>query len=280
MKTAERKKHSEAQSSCETKSTWGRSARVGLLSLLALWASTLSAQAQTKVEETKKDLMETVADTTVAWKSYKDIWLLEAKDQVTEKEATKESPTKFSLETGVGYTVGWKAYSCNRIVGVGKLFKDHLWETNVFTCYDADDPLHSKWSWKLVTSTKLYKGTTLEWDYTFTWTWENPVRVGLGYGGQYWDGSYKVVAYPYNSNGTPISTKVSFGTKVWKGWRLDSFVFVDFWKHSYYSETEYTQQIAKWIALFAEARLAGKVDGRFNGSDSQTLMWWLKLDIK
>ena len=305
MKTTERKKISEDRTSRVPESTTGRSAKVALLWLLALWYWAMSAQAQTKIDETKKDLVETVSDSTATSKSYRDISFYEAaqqgvkkdegtadfyqpepldggddwKDSSTEPETKPESSTKFSIETWMWYTVWWKTFFANRILWVWKLFKDKKWETSVFTCYDLDDPLHSKWSWKLVLSTSLYKWTSLEWDYTFTWTWENPARFGLGYGGKLADWSFKVVAYPLNTNWSPISAKVSFGTKVWKDWRLDSFVFVDFWKHSYYSETEYTHKLAKWIALFLQARLWGKFDGKLNSWDSQTMLWGLKLDI-
>jgi hypothetical protein len=43
------------------------------LSLLALTTTALSAEAQTKIDETKKDLIETVSDSSVVRKSYKDI---------------------------------------------------------------------------------------------------------------------------------------------------------------------------------------------------------------
>ncbi len=301
MKTLDRKKYTEDKGSCVSHpTTLGRSARVWLLSLL-LTTTALSAQAQTKIDETKKDLIETVSDSSVVWKSYRDIWFFEAQDPIvkdepgvepdpeeweedewkepTKPEVKKESPTKFSIETGVWYSIWWKPYWCNRVLGVWTLFKGSKWETSVFTCYDFDDPLHSKWSWKLVTSTSLYKWTSLEWDYTFTWTWSNPARFGLGYWGKLSDGSYKVVAYPLNTNWSPISAKVSFWTKVWKDGRFDSFVFVDFWQKSYYSEIEFTQKLAKWIALYLQARLWGVLDGKFDSGDSQTLLWGLKLDI-
>ena len=304
MKTLDRKKYTEDKGSSVSETTVGRSAKVALLGMLALWYWALSTQAQTKIQETKKDLIETVSDSSVAWKSYRDIWFFEAQDPIvkdekdepgvepepedgeeewkepTKPEVKKESPTKFSIETGVWYSIWWEPYWCNRVLGVWTLFKGSKWETSVFTCYDFDDPLHSKWSWKLVTSTSLYKWTSLEWDYTFTWTWSNPARFGLGYWGKLSDGSYKVVAYPLNTNWSPISAKVSFGKKVWKDWRIDSFVFVDFWKKSYYSETEFTQKLAKWIALFLEARLWGTFDGKFNSEDSQNLLWGFKIDIK
>lgn len=307
MKTLDRKKYTEDKGSSVSETTVGRSAKVALLGMLALWYWALSTQAQTKIDETKKDLIETVSDSSVAWRSYRDIWFFEAQDPIvkdekdekdepgiepepeewedewkepTKPEVKKESPTKFSIETGVWYSIWWKPYWCNRVLGAWTLFKGAKWETSVFTCYDFDDPLHSKWSWKLVTSTSLYKWTSLEWDYTFTWTWSNPARFGLGYWGKLSDGSYKVVAYPLNTNWSPISAKVSFGKKVWKNWRIDSFVFVDFWKKSYYSETEFTQKLAKWIALFLEARLWGTFDGKFNSEDSQNLLWGFKIDIK
>jgi hypothetical protein len=47
----------------------------------------LSAQAQTKIDETKKDLVETVADSTVQSRSYKDVVL--SRELVQALEADK-----------------------------------------------------------------------------------------------------------------------------------------------------------------------------------------------
>ena len=142
-----------------------------------------------------------------------------------------------------------------------------------------DDPLHTKWSWKLILWKSLYKGLSLDWDYTFTWTWDDIMRFGMWYGGQLWDWSYAVKLFPLNTNWSPISAKVSFSTKVWKSWSLSSFVFVDFDTKWYYSETEYIHQLAQWVAAFVQARLMWTVDGKFTGADGQTLMWWLKFDL-
>lgn len=209
----------------------------------------------------------------------KDQWTLpeDSADQVKEKS---ESWASFSRQTWLWYSVtGWDALWVNRFVWSGTLFKGKLWEVNVTWIADLDDPLHTKWSWKLILWKKLYKGLSLDWDYTFTWTWDNVFRVGMWYGGQLWDGSYAVKLFPLNTNWSPISAKVSFSTKVWKSWSLSSFVFVDFDTKWYYSETEYIHQLAQWVAAFVQARLMWTMDGKFTGADGQTLMWWLKFDL-
>lgn len=198
-------------------------------------------------------------------------------DQVKEKS---ESWASFSRQSWLWYSVtGWEALWVNRFVWSGKLFKGKLWEISVTWIADLDDPLHTKWSWKLILWKKLYKGLSLDWDYTFTWTWDNVMRFGMWYGGQLWDGSYAVKLFPLNTNWSPISAKVSFSTKVWKSWSLSSFVFVDFDTKWYYSETEYVHQLAQWVAAFVQARLMWTMDGKFTGADGQILMWWLKFDL-
>ena len=198
-------------------------------------------------------------------------------DQVKEKS---ESWASFSRQSWLWYSVtGWEALWVNRFVWSGKLFKGKLWEISVTWIADLDDPLHTKWSWKLILWKKLYKGLSLDWDYTFTWTWDNVMRFGMWYGGQLWDGSYAVKLFPLNTNWSPISAKVSFSTKVWKNWSLSSFVFVDFDTKWYYSETEYVHQLAQWVAAFVQARLMWTMDGKFTGADGQILMWWLKFDL-
>jgi hypothetical protein len=198
-------------------------------------------------------------------------------DQVKEKS---ESWASFSRQTWVWYSVtGWEAMWVNRFVWSGKLFKGKLWEINVTWIADLDDPLHTKWSWKLLLWKKLYKGISLDWDYTFTWTWDNVMRFGMWYGGKLWDGSYWVKLFPLNTNWSPISAKVSFSTKVWKNWSLSSFVFVDFDTKWYYSETEYINQLVQWVAAFVQARLMWTMDGKFTGADGQILMWWLQIDL-
>ena len=188
----------------------------------------------------------------------------------------KESPVKFTVSSWVWYTIGWKAFRWNRVTGSWQLFKGQKWETDFFWFIDLDSPLKTKGCGKITLSKKLYKWIGLEWDYTFTWTGTNIARFGLWYRGQMWDGSYKIVAYPLNTNWSPISAKVQIWTKVWKNWRLDSFIFVDFDGHSYISETEYAHKLAKWIALFVQARFSGK----FTKGDDQALMFGTKIDIK
>ena len=199
-------------------------------------------------------------------------------DQVKEKS---ESWASFSRQSWLWYSVTWwDALWVNRFVWSGTLFKGKkLWDIKVTWIADLDDPLHTKWSWKLILWKKLYKGLSLDWDYTFTWTWDNVMRFGMWYGGQLWDGSYAVKLFPLNTNWSPISAKVSFSTKVWKSWSLSSFVFVDFDTKWYYTETEYVHQLAQWVAAFVQARLMWTMDGKFTGADGQILMWWLKIDL-
>ena len=201
-------------------------------------------------------------------------------DQTKEKS---ESWASFSRQTWVWYSVtGWQSLWVNRFVWSGTLFKGKLWEINVTWIADLDDPLHTKWSWKLILWKSLYKGLSLDWDYTFTWTWDNVFRVGMWYSWKLWDWSYGVRIFPLNTNWSPISAKVSFSTKVWKNWSLSSFVFVDFDTKWYYSETEYMHQLprlAQWVSAFVQARLMWTIDGKFTSADSQILMWWLKIDL-
>ena len=198
-------------------------------------------------------------------------------DQTKEKS---ESWASFSRQTWVWYSVtGWDALWVNRFVWSGTLFKGKLWEISVTWIADLDDPLHTVWSWKLLLWKKLYKGISLDWDYTFTWTWDNVFRFGMWYGGKLWDGSYGVKIFPLNTNWSPISAKVSISTKVWKKWSLSSFIFVDFDTKWYYSETEYTHKLAQWVAAFIQARLMWTMDGKFTGTDGQILMWWVKIDL-
>ena len=198
-------------------------------------------------------------------------------DQTKEKS---DSWVSFSRQTWVWYSVtGWQAIWVNRFVWSGTLFKGKLWEVRVTWIADLDDPLHTKWSWKLILWKSLYKGLSLDWDYTFTWTWGNIFRMGMWYGGQLWDGSYAVKIFPLNTNWSPLSAKVSFSTKVWKNWSLSSFVMVDFDTKWYYSETEYIHQLAQWVAAFVQARLMWTLDGNFTGTDGQILMWWLKINL-
>ncbi len=198
-------------------------------------------------------------------------------DQTKEKS---KSWASFSRQTWVWYSVtGWKALWVNRFVWSGTLFKGKLWEVHITWIADLDDPLHTKWSWKLILWKSLYKWLSFDWDYTFTWAWNNVFRVGMWYSWKLWDWTYGVRIFPLNTNWSPISAKVSFSTKVWKSWSLSSFVFVDFDTKCYYSETEYIHQLAKWVAAFLQARLMWTMDGKFTGVDSQILMWWLKVNL-
>ena len=211
-----------------------------------------------------------------------DEWIVgeEWTTQIEEKVEKKESPASFTFQSWLWYSVtGWEALWVNRFTWSGKLFKWKLWEISVTWIADLDDPLHTKWSWKLLLWKKLYKGLSLDWDYTFSGTWDNVMRFGMWYGGKLWDGSYGVKIFPLNTNWSPMSAKVSFSTKVWKNWSLSSFVFVDFDTKWYYSETEYIHQLAQWVAAFVQARLMWTMDGKFTGADGQILMWWLSINL-
>lgn len=244
-----------------------------------------------QMEEKKVDTIDWVTAIQWTWVKDRDDWIStwdedekqpwivgwDGDEEIKEKS---ESSASFSRQSWVWYSVtGWEALWVNRFVWSGKLFKGKLWEISVTWIADLDDPLHTKWSWKLILWKSLYKGLSLDWDYTFTWTWDNVMRFGMWYGGQLWDGSYAVKLFPLNTNWSPISAKVSFSTKVWKNWSLSSFVFVDFDTKWYYSETEYVHQLAQWVAAFLQARLMWTVDGKFTGADGQILMWWVKIDL-
>ena len=183
-------------------------------------------------------------------------------------------PTKFTISTWLWYSIGWKTFMSNRVAWFGQL----PWGINVYSHMDFDDPLHSTWSWKLTLSKFVYKWITLDWDYTFTWTWWNVARFWIWYGWKIWNWTYWIKLYPLNTSGSPIAAKVSVSTKIWSNWQLSSFVFVDFDNMWYYSETEYAHQVAKWIALFIQARLWWVIDWSFNG-DSQKLVWWVRISV-
>ena len=201
-------------------------------------------------------------------------------DKDKEIKEKAELSANFSRQTWVWYSVnGWDALWVNRFIWSGKLFKGKLWEISVLWIADLDDPLNSKWSWKLLLWKKLYKWLSLDWDYTFSGTWNNVFRFGLWYGGKLWDGSYGVKIFPLNTNGSPIAAKVSLSTKVWKSWSLSSFVSVDFDTMGYYWEAEYTHQLAKWVAAFVQARLMWTMDGEFTSTDKQIFMWWVKFSL-
>ena len=242
-------------------------------------------QKTTKKDAIKSDRLKSLWDDWISIEPYPDSWdevtsWEKRPEQVEEKAEKSESSASFTFQSWVWYSVtGWEALWVNRFTWSGKLFKWKLWEISVTWIADLDDPLHTKWSWKLLLWKKLYKGISLDWDYTFTWTWDNVMRFGMWYGGKLWDGSYWVKLFPLNTNWSPISAKVSFSTKVWKNWSLSSFVFVDFDTKWYYSETEYIHQLAQWVAAFVQARLMWTVDGKFTGADGQILMWWVKIDL-
>lgn len=311
MKTLEKKLYDDGIVSHVDQCWLSRSMKIGLIGLASLlcWTSTTSAQTPIQ-QEAKKQLIETVSDSSKVSKPTKEIsfqdainlgvyeseweweiveekvWIEPELDKPTSPEgedgpeSVKDSPTKFSIESWLWYSVWWKTFRWNRILWSWKLFKDSKGEIDFFWLIDLDSPLKSKWSGKIILSKRAYKWFSYEWDYTFTWTWSNPARFGLWYWGALWDGTYKVIAYPLNTNWSPISAKVSFWKRIWKDWRLDSFVFVDFGDKSYYGEIEYVHKLAKWIALFLEARLGWALDGKFTSMDSQTILWWIKIDIK
>lgn len=190
-----------------------------------------------------------------------------------------KTPTKFTISTWVGYKVWWDVQWVNRIQWSWEIFQGTPFSTRITWIVDLDDPMHSKWSWKLILWKNVYKWISIDWDYTFTGTGWNLFRFGIGYTWQFWKWVYGIKIFPLNTNESPISAKAMISTKVWKNWELSSFVLVDFGKKSYYGETEYDQKIAEWIALFIQARLWWKLDGRFWEWDSQSILW-LRFDIK
>lgn len=237
-----------------------------------------------RFDATKLDSTMTQSDVDEAWEWIgiepypEDKWNWESGWDSKEKEKP-ELPVKFTISTWLWYSINWKIIMCNRIAWSWQLFKGTKWELWVYSHIDFDDPLNSKWSWKLVLSKTIYKWITLDWDYTFTGTWWNIFRMWIWYGWQIWKWQFWVKVYPLNTNGSPISAKVSVWTKVWKNGQINSFVFVDFKNMSYYSETEYLHQIAQWIALFAQARLWWILDWRITEKDSQQFVWWIRISI-
>ena len=195
-------------------------------------------------------------------------------------ESLSKAPTKFTVSTWVGYTVGWDVKWVNRIQWSGEVFHWTKWATKITWIVDLDDPMHSKWSWKLILWKNIYKWISLDWDYTFTWTGWNIFRFGLWYGGKIWQWVYWIKLFPLNTNWSPIAVKVFTWSKLWKGWEISSFMVIDLGKQSYYWETEYTQKLVEWIALFLQARLWWTLDGRFWAWDSQNILWWVRIDIK
>ena len=178
---------------------------------------------------------------------------------------------------------GWDALRVNRFVWSGKLFKGSKWEISVLWIADLDDPLSSKWSWKLILWKKLYKGISLDWDYTFTWTGKNILRFGFWYKGQIWKWVYKIELFPLNTNWSPIAIKLFTWSKLRKGCKFSSVLMVDFGKNSYYSESDLTQMvedIAKNFAVFFHMRLWWKFDWKMWWLwDSQNLLFWLRTYI-
>ena len=210
---------------------------------------------------------------------WKDGWEEEITDWWDDTVKEKESPTKFTISTWLWYSIWWKAYMSNRIAWSWQLFKWTKWELFGYAHIDYDDPMHSTWSWKLTLSKSIYKWISLDWDYTFTWSWWNIVRLWIWYGWKIWEWMYWIKIYPLNTWWSPISAKVSYTTKIWLDWQLSSFIFVDFDNMQYYSETEYVQRIIEWIWLFLQIRLWWIIDGSI-GSDSQKILWWVKISVK
>ena len=195
-------------------------------------------------------------------------------------EKTTKTPTKFTVSTWVGYTIWWDVKWVNRIQWSWEVLQGTPFSTKITWVVDLDDPIHSKGSWKLILWKSIYKWISLDWDYTFTGTGWNIFRFGIGYTWMLWKWAYGIKLYPLNTNWSPIAAKAFISTKVWKNWELSSFVLVDLGKGSYYGETEYNQKIAEWIGLFLQARLWWKLDWRFGEWDTQSILWWLRFDIK
>jgi len=189
-------------------------------------------------------------------------------------------PTKFTIETWVWYTVWWKATSCTRVIWSGKLFKGTKWETDVFWFVDVDNPMHTKWSWKLTLSKWIGKWLTLDWDYTFTGAWKNVARFGAWCTVKFWETTCKWKAFLVNSDWSPISLKTSIWTNIWEKWRLDAFMFINVGPKTYYGEIEYVHKINNWLSLFAEVRLWWSIDGKITSTDSQGVVVWVVVPIK
>ena len=191
-----------------------------------------------------------------------------------------KTPTKFTISTWVGYKVWWNVQWVNRIQWSWEMFQGTPFSTRITWIADLDDPMHSKWSWKLILWKNIYKWISIDWDYTFTGTGWNVFRFGIWYTWQLWKWVYGLKIFPLNTNESPIAVKAMISTKVWKNWELSSFVLIDWGKKSCYGEIEYDQIIAQWVAAFIEARFWWKLDGRFWEWDSQSILWWLKFDIR
>lgn len=271
----------------EKKSVWWKVLTTAAL-VWALWL--LSPSEWLAQQVSRIDGGEKVAEVAALWTKIEDekAISLEAAinelqdstwEQIEAEQATKNL-TKFNVYTWVGYTIWGDVKWVNRIQWSWELLQGTPLSTRVTWVFDLDDPMHSKWSWKLILWKNVYKWISIDWDYTFTWTWWNLFRFGIGYTWKLWEWIYWVKLFPLNTNWSPISAKAMISTKVWKNWELSSFVLVDFGKKSYYGETEYDQKIAEWIALFIQARLWWKLDGRFWEWDSQSILWWLRFDIK
>lgn len=195
-----------------------------------------------------------------------------------------KTPTKFTISTWVGYKVWWDVQWVNRIQWSWEMLQSTPFSTRITWIVDLDNPMYSKWSWKLILWKTIYKWISLDWDYTFTGTWWNLFRFGFGYTWQLWKWVYGIKIFPLNTNWSPISVKAMVSTKVWKNWEFSSFVLLDFGQQSYYWETEYSQKIVQkiveWVALFVQARYWWKLDGRFWEWDSQSILWGVRFDIK
>lgn len=278
------------------KNTWTTLKALALSCWLLLWgSSTLKAQTNQNLYGALQDSIPQVAvdSTSVASDSIstvlsdstskKEIWFFDAIQKLNEKKEKSESGASLSRKTWVWYSInGWNLLWSNTFAWSGKLFKWTRWETSVRWYAYLDNPLSTKWTWKLSLWKKLYKGISVDWDYTFTWTWNNVFRVGLGCWWKLLDWSYWVTLYPYNTNGSKLYAKVSVSKKIWKDWKLTSFTSVDFDTKWYYWETEYLQQLpwlAKWVAAFIQLRVAWSWDWKLKSNDNQTIIWWLQFSL-
>ena len=211
---------------------------------------------------------------------------LEPTDWWKDTEKEQVSKTKFVVSTWVWYDLWNWLFMMNRISWNGTFFTWTKWEIRAYAHIDYDDPMHSKWSWKLSLWKTIYKWISLEWDYTFTWTWWNSVRVWLWYAWKLGDWQYAINVYPLNSSWSPVTFKVSFWTPLWKHWYLSTFVNGDYNKLKnlgYYSETKYSHDISNLIngvALFAQLRLWWTLDWQFTDNDFQSIRVWFDISVK
>lgn len=196
---------------------------------------------------------------------------------VLETKETKNHPT-FNIEPWVCYSTEWWDVSfISRISWSGEVLPGVSVYWHVDFKNKLEDPTKMEWvSWKFTSSVKLWGWATLNYDHTLTWGWDNIFRWGAWYGWKIWGVNYNVIVNPLNSNGSSLSGKASASGKVWKNWNISSFIFVDsgkhFWNVTYYSETQYTQNITKNLGVYGWARVSWNSKWITNTD----IVWWVR----